>query len=44
MEIPSDVLEHYARGREASRLERRAGRLEALRTMELVTTNATSRA
>lgn len=36
MEIPSDVQRYYAIGRERSRLDRGAGRLEALRTTELL--------
>lgn len=36
MEIAQDVLDHYAEGRERDRLSRGAGRLEELRTTELV--------
>ncbi len=36
MELPQDVLDHYAMGREQDRLARGHGRLEALRTTELL--------
>jgi len=36
MEIPPDVLDHYALGEERSRLDAGHGRLEALRTTELL--------
>ena len=36
MRLPSDVLDHYALGREQDRLSRGHGRLEALRTTELL--------
>lgn len=36
MELSQDVLDHYAQGREQDRLARGAGRLEELRTRELL--------
>lgn len=36
MEVPQDVFAHYAEGREQGRLSRGAGRLEQLRTLELL--------
>ena len=36
MHLPQDVLDHYALGREQDRLSRGHGRLEALRTTELL--------
>jgi SAM-dependent methyltransferase len=36
MQLPQDVLDHYAMGREQDRLARGHGRLEALRTTELL--------
>ena len=36
MHLPSDVLDHYALGQEQDRLSRGHGRLEALRTSELL--------
>ncbi len=36
MQLPQDVLDHYARGQERDRLARGHGRLEALRTTELL--------
>lgn len=36
MHLPQDVLDHYALGREQDRLARGQGRLEALRTTELL--------